>query len=209
MPEGLKIRAAEPGDAAEMRALMGRAFQDDPVSVWLFADPDDRERLQPAFFGVFVDQSIECQRAVIAEGPSGLIGVTLWFDVDPAAPSDDDPAELQRVMTDVIGPYAPRFGTLDALMTQQHPHHRAHAYLAFAAVDPLRQSQGVASALIGAQLDELDAAGRPAYLEASCDRNAILYDRLGFVRAEKTLDLPSGPSLYPMWRDPAPATAAD
>lgn len=205
MIEGLKIRPAEAGDAGAMGDLMGRAFQDDPVSMFIFPDAQVRAKLQPGFFGVFVDQAIAGGRAQVAEVPSGVCGVTLWFDVDPDVPSEDDPAELGRVMTSVIGDHASsRFAVLDELMGQHHPHHQAHGYLAFVAVDPLRQGQGVGAALISARLEEMDADGHAAYLEASCERNAALYERLGFARMEKTLDLPSGPSLYPMWRDPRP-----
>jgi len=50
---------------------------------------------------------------------------------------------------------------------------------------------------------ELDPAGRHAYLEASSDRNARLYERLGFRHVRTPLLLPDGPPLYPMWRDAA------
>jgi hypothetical protein len=31
-----------------------------------------------------------------------------------------------------------------------------------------------------------------------------LYRRHGFVELDHTIDLPEGPSLYPMWREPMP-----
>ena len=47
-----------------------------------------------------------------------------------------------------------------------------------------------------------DAAGQPAYLEATTDANKRLYLRHGFVELDP-LPLPdNGPVLYPMWRDP-------
>jgi ribosomal protein S18 acetylase RimI-like enzyme len=202
MTDALTIRRAEAGEAAAIGALMGRAFQNDPVSGWLFPDPAERMRYQPSFFQVFVELTIADGLALVAEGPAGPSGVTLWLDVDPAAPDPDDPAVLAERLTGVLGPYAPKFFTLDALMTAQHPHDAAHAYLAFAAVDPALHGQGIGSALLSHRLRQLDADGRAAYLEASCARNAVLYERLGFAHLPKTLDLPEGPSLYPMWRTP-------
>ena len=68
---------------------------------------------------------------------------------------------------------------------------------------PEHHGQGIGSALLRGKLRELDQAGSAAYLEASSLRNAALYERLGFERRPVTLDLPDGPSLYPMWRKPA------
>jgi len=51
-------------------------------------------------------------------------------------------------------------------------------------------------------LDRCDREGRPAYLEATNEGNQRLYLRHGFeVTAEITL--PDGPTMWPMWREPA------
>jgi hypothetical protein len=82
-----------------------------------------------------------------------------------------------------------------------------HAYLPFVAVRPDRQGRGVGAALLEYQLRRLDTARLPAYLEASSPRSLHLYQRLGFTTLPTTIDLPGGPRLQPMWRDPQPATA--
>lgn len=64
------------------------------------------------------------------------------------------------------------------------------------------QGQGVGGRLIRHRLDELGAAGTPAYLEASCARNGRLYERLGFALIAPAIGLPDGPTIYPMWRPP-------
>jgi hypothetical protein len=52
-------------------------------------------------------------------------------------------------------------------------------------------------------LEECDRTGTPAYLEASGERNRSLYARHGFVERDP-LPLPAGgPTVFPMWRDPA------
>jgi hypothetical protein len=53
-------------------------------------------------------------------------------------------------------------------------------------------------------LERCDREGVPAYLEASGARNRDLYLRLGF-RVTGEIRLPDGPSMWPMWREPAPA----
>jgi len=46
-----------------------------------------------------------------------------------------------------------------------------------------------------------DAEGLPAYLESSKESNVPFYERHGFAVTE-TFDLPDGPRLWLMWRDP-------
>jgi hypothetical protein len=60
-------------------------------------------------------------------------------------------------------------------------------------------------------LQTADSAGLATYIEASSERSAALYERLGFVHME-VLELPDdGPPLWLMRRPPAGSThhAAD
>ncbi|MGC9670652.1 GNAT family N-acetyltransferase [Planosporangium sp. 12N6] len=196
----IEIRPAAPDDAPALADLLGAAFMDDPVSRWIFESDDDRRRLNAAFFRPFVDGILATGVIHVADDHAGA---ALWLPVDvDAAPDGDD--GLAEAIEQAIGPeYAKRFAVLDGLMSDAHPHDRDHAYLPFIAVRPDRQGTGVGTALLRHRFAELDPAGAPAYLEASSERSAELYARLGFRRLDYTLDLPDGPSLYPMWREPA------
>ena len=83
-------------------------------------------------------------------------------------------------------------------MHPSDPHH----YLMLLGVVPARQGTGVGSALLRAVLDIADAAGEPAYLEATTPQNRALYERHGF---EVTRESPRRglPAPWAMWRDPA------
>jgi hypothetical protein len=50
-------------------------------------------------------------------------------------------------------------------------------------------------------LTRCDDEGMPAYLEATTERNRALYERHGFV-ALGPLELPGGPTMQAMWREP-------
>jgi RimJ/RimL family protein N-acetyltransferase len=51
-------------------------------------------------------------------------------------------------------------------------------------------------------LDRCDDEGVPAYIEASSERSAALYERVGFVH-DGAYDLPEdGPPIWPMTRPP-------
>jgi GNAT superfamily N-acetyltransferase len=75
-------------------------------------------------------------------------------------------------------------------------------------VAPGRQGEGLGTALIGSVLDRCDREGLPAYLEASSVRSRRLYERLGFEPAGPVLQLPDGPAMWPMWREPCTARTA-
>ncbi len=69
---------------------------------------------------------------------------------------------------------------------------------------PRPRGEGLGAALVRHVLDRCDREGLPAYLEASSERSAKLYERLGYTFTDRTLDLPDGPRMYPMWREPRP-----
>ncbi|AXH93854.1 GNAT family N-acetyltransferase [Micromonospora aurantiaca (nom. illeg.)] len=192
------IRRASTADAAVVTAILAEAFMRDPVSGWVFPADDHRARVHPAFFGPFVALALRTGEVHVAG--DGL-GATLWLPTGDG--HDADEGDEFDEMEAAIGAEAmKRFGVLDEMMSARHPA-EPHWYLPFIAVHPDHHGKGVGSALLRNKLAELDQAGTAAYLEASSPRNAALYERLGFRRRPLTLDLPEGPSLYPMWRDPA------
>ncbi|WP_431946993.1 GNAT family N-acetyltransferase [Micromonospora marina] len=192
------IRRASTADAAVVTAILAEAFMRDPVSGWIFPADDHRARVHPGFFGPFVALALRTGEVHVAG--DGL-GATLWLPTGEGHHADE--GDEFDGMEAAIGTEAmKRFGVLDEMMSARHPA-EPHWYLPFIAVHPDHHGKGVGSALLRDKLAELDQAGTAAYLEASTPRNAALYERLGFRRRPITLDLPEGPSLYPMWRDPA------
>ena len=195
-----RVRPATPDDAAALKSVIAAAFMGDPIAEWVFRHEARRPDHHHVFFGGFVDLTLASGQAYTVDGHKGL---TLWLDVDVEAMPDEDDGGLGAAFEAGLDlETLKRVAELDELMVANHPHDRSHAYLSFIAVHPDHQGTGVGTALLDHRLADLDAAGRPAYLEASTPRNAALYERLGFQRLPETIDLPGGPSLYPMWRDP-------
>ncbi|MGV9251529.1 GNAT family N-acetyltransferase [Streptomyces sp. NPDC003697] len=200
---GVTVRAADEGDRALVVRLLDEAFQDDPVSNWLFPEPGHRRRTHPRLMAAFTD-------IVSAEGRIDITGdgsaCALWLSVpagglagDGGASGDVDDAVRLRESVD---PANERVERIVRLTAGAHPADRAHEYLWMIAVAPDRQGEGLGTTLIRHVLDRCDRTGLPAYLEASSTRSTKLYQRLGFAFTDRTLDLPDGPRMWPMWREP-------
>ncbi|MEU6848421.1 GNAT family N-acetyltransferase [Actinacidiphila alni] len=207
---GVAIRRAGADDREVVVGLLDRVFRNDPVSSWVFPDPDHRLRKHPDLMGAFADQ-------VLAEGWIDMTedgkSVALWLSMPAAGDAagdaadahggDDDPAAFREA----VDPANERVEQIARIMGENHPTDRAHAYLLLIAVDADVQGQSRGTELISAVLERCDREGLAAYLEASSERSRGLYERLGYVFTGRTLDLPDGPHMWPMWRDPQARTA--
>ncbi|MFJ5682923.1 GNAT family N-acetyltransferase [Streptomyces sp. NPDC093099] len=194
---GAGIRRAGESDRATLVRLLEEAFDNDPVSCWVFPEKDHRRRVHGLFLGVFADVALAEGWVDILEDGTGM---ALWLPV-PAGPpegEDDTPARMRAT----ADPDNERTELVGRLTGAIHPHDRAHAYLLMIAVSPVHQGRGLGRALIEPVLARCDREGLPAYLEASSERSRRLYERLGFTFTGTTVDLPDGPPMWPMWREP-------
>jgi len=85
-------------------------------------------------------------------------------------------------------------------MGEYHPT-EPHWYLPFIGVDPLRQGEGLGSALLKHALQNCDRDKLPAYLEATSPGSRRLYERHGF-EAIGEIQTADSPPLWPMLRKP-------
>ncbi|GAA1924353.1 GNAT family N-acetyltransferase [Streptomyces durmitorensis] len=194
---GVVIRRAGESDRADVVRLLDEAFRDDPVSSWVFPGDEHRRRRHGALMEAFLDLSLSQGFVDITEDGTA---VALWWSV-PAGEQEggeEGPAQLQAA----VDPDNARIEEIGRLTGEAHPTDRAHQYLHMIGVSPERQGEGLGSALIGAVLDRCDREGLHAYLEASSTRSRALYTRLGFECTGNAIELPDGPHLWPMWREP-------
>jgi GNAT superfamily N-acetyltransferase len=100
-----------------------------------------------------------------------------------------------------FGTRLPRAIRVQRAMEERHLR-EPHFYVRTVGVRTALQGQGVGSALMQPTLLSADAAGLPTYLEASSERSAALYERLGFVHLGELRVPGEGPSFWPMRRPP-------
>lgn len=216
---GVTIRAAGEGDRELIVRLLDEAFQDDPVSGWVFPGEEYRRSTHHRLMAAFTDTVLAEGRIDITEDETAC---ALWLPMpdddghgapqdgaDPVgegAESDEaDEADEAARLRETVDPGNARVEQIVRLTAEIHPTGRAHAYLWMIGVVPGQQGQGLGGELIGKALDRCDRDGVPAYLEASSARSRALYERLGFEVVGEPLELPDGPTMWPMWREPNPS----
>ncbi|MFJ4406612.1 GNAT family N-acetyltransferase [Streptomyces sp. NPDC088910] len=204
---GVAIRRAGADDREVVVGVLDKVFRNDPVSSWVFPDPEHRLRKHASLMGAFADQ-------VLADGYVDMTedgkAVALWMSIPATSDApedaqahadDDDPAAFREA----VDPDNERVEQIARILGEGHPTGPAHEYLLLIAVDAELQGQSRGTELISAVLERCDRDGLSAYLEASSERSRGLYERLGFVFTGRTIDLPDGPHMWPMWREPRAA----
>jgi GNAT superfamily N-acetyltransferase len=194
----MEARQATDGDVRSVASTLARAFHDDPVMTWLFGDqPGPRLRRLRRYFAS--EARRHRRRGQVWVGGDHT-GVAFW---DPPGLWRATWPQLMRsalVMVPALGPRI--FGAAKALDLIDRAHPREHHwYLAVLGTDPQHRGQGVGTALVNPVLERCDREGLGAYLESSKPTNVPYYERFGFSVTGQ-IDLPSGPPVWPMWRDP-------
>ncbi|AXI88711.1 GNAT family N-acetyltransferase [Streptomyces sp. ETH9427] len=204
---GVAIRTAGGDDRELVVRLLDEAFQDDPVSSWVFPGAEYRRVTHHRLMAAFTDATLADGRVDLVEDGSAC---ALWMSVpagDPGHSEADGGDDEFVALRHAVDPDNERVEMIGRLTAGIHPQGRAHEYLWMIGVAPGRQGEGLGTALIGSVLDRCDREGRAAYLEASSERSVRLYRRLGFELTGEPLRLPGGPLMYPMWREPRTAGA--
>lgn len=192
----MTVRDATADDLALVAGICAAGFESDPLMTWVFDAPAAPiDGLRVAFTGLA--QSYLAEHSVLHVVDDGC--VTLWRMPSYSPPADRGADESESPFPTEVNE---RFRILSELMDAAHPHDRPHWYLNVIATLPERQGQGLGAQALRPVLERCDAEGAPAYLESSNPRNMTLYRRHGFEERADTIDLPDGPSLYPMWREP-------
>ncbi|MEE2662651.1 MAG: GNAT family N-acetyltransferase [Myxococcota bacterium] len=202
--DGGSVRPVRAHELREFYAVLARAFEDDPLTGFLFPDSGSRFRRLTAFYRWMIPTLVAHGRM---ETDEEIRGGAVW-----QAPNPPSPGSLQLLSTMLRAALALRgraragmaLGrTLEAVHEQ-----RPHWYLAVLGTAPEYQARGVGSALIAPVLERCDREGVLAYLESSKEVNIPFYERHGFeVRQE--VRVPDGPVVWPMLRRPRAVEGRD
>jgi ribosomal protein S18 acetylase RimI-like enzyme len=193
---------AGPHDVAVLSTMLARAFDDDPLSLYLFGGPRNRAAGLARFFAIQLRHTY-IRRGEVWTTPDRT-GAALW-----APPTMPRPGAIDLVRILPVFPYLSIWGRktpdvvrLLAAYEWARPR-QEHWYLGTLGTDPDHQGRGVGSSLLRVVLDRLDTACLPAYLESSKAKNLAFYARHGFEVTGEIVTT-GGPTLWLMWREPRP-----
>jgi ribosomal protein S18 acetylase RimI-like enzyme len=186
-------------DAGRLAAALADAFTADPVFGWLLPDARSRHRRLVRFF------DLELRHVVM---PAGRV----WTCDQSAGASLELPPGAWRMpirsqltharsFARIFGRRLPHAAALITSMERRHLR-EPHFYIPYVGVATTFQGRGIGGRLLRQTLDRCDAERLPAYLEATSERNAALYARLGFEHLG-CFTLRDSPPLWPMRRPPA------
>lgn len=193
------IRAATPSDVDALSQALAAAFMDDPIFGWLLPDRGRRYDKLLRFFALEVGDVVL---------PTG----TVWMSDAGSGACLELPPDAWRLPLRTQALHAPQFAAIFGRLlpralvtiTQMERRHlrEPHLYVPYIGVAPEGQGAGLGTELLRRTTARADAERLPAYLEATSERNAALYARLGFEHLGAFTVLGS-PPLWPMRRPPS------
>jgi ribosomal protein S18 acetylase RimI-like enzyme len=196
------VRPAKRADVRGLAATMARAFDDDPLMMWIFPDAAVRGRRLPRLFAVLLRRYYLASRAteLVADGEQ-ILGGAMW-----APPGQWPPPVLRQLaavpsLARALGGRLLMASETSSVIARSHPG-GPHWYLSGIGTEPAMQRTGVGGLLLASRLDRCDAAGMPVYLESSKLSNVGYYERFGFTVAGEIQVPGGGPMLWPMTRPP-------
>ena len=173
--------------------MLGRAFHDNPMSVYILPDDGERTRHLGWMFGTSARYGH--LYGEVYTTTDRVDGVAVWLT--PESP----PLDRERAICAGMAEMPKRMGQeafqrlmvmkshFDELRRRDAP--EPHWYLWVLGVDPPRQGQGVGGALLQPVLARADGAGLPCYVETDKPINVPFYRRHGFEVVVEG-DLPGG-----------------
>ena len=197
----IDVRPARRADTHELSRVLGRAFYDDPLAMWIVPDAASRAKGLPRRFATSTRHHFLPGGGVEVASRDGVIGAAaLW---DP--PGRWKPSRFQnlRMTLGTIWAFRSRISVLEDLeIIKENRPEEPHWYLTTIGSDPTVRGAGFGQALMRSRLDRCDAEHAPAYLEASKPDLVPYYVRFGFEVTGEIKIPNGGPSLWPMWRNP-------
>jgi len=182
---------------------LASAFKNDPVTVYIVPDENERNEFLPYFFQSMLIYGIRYGEAYATS--ENFEGVIIWL---PGSAASMSIWKLFRSKA-----YSLIFKKASGVVKDRMLHyydfvkdlHRQHAdfphrFLLFVGVQTEYQGKGYAGRLITPMLNRSDAEQLPIFLETQNEKNVGLYEHYGFRVVEKTKIPKTGLTYWAMLR---------
>jgi GNAT superfamily N-acetyltransferase len=192
-PARLAVDQAGPAEAAQIAAVIGSAFIDDPTWSWAFPDPAMRMR----YWQVCVAGALNYRWTFRT---AAFEAVSIWIPPGGTEFLPEDEQRLPQLLAELIGSRADDVAELISRFGSAHPRRERHYYLSLLGVAAEHRGRGLGMALLRENLGRIDRERMPAYLESSNPNNNHRYESLGFVPVVSFQAPGGGPPVTGMWR---------
>lgn len=187
-------------DLPAVSAMLGRSFEDDPITLHLYRGVQDLPRRAGRVMGILTASHLKDDFTWVTEDCSA---VGVWAPPDKWKTPNSLYLTHGLPLVRSIGLRNIRFVGALAAVERIHPR-EPHYYLAILGTDPSAQGKGFGSQLVRAVTDRADRELMPCYLESSKLANVPFYERHGFKVTGEVRIAGTGPVIYAMWREPVP-----
>jgi len=189
---------ATPADVPTVTRILVAAFHEDPMwGAWAFPDPRTRPQHRETVFRLLVEGAMRYSWVWLTADDAAT---ALWIPPGGSELSPTQEQQIDSVLHESLGAQAAAVLHAFEMFAEARPT-EPHYYLTLLGTDPAYSGRGIGRRLLSANLEQVDAEGGAAYLEAA-DELVPLYERHGF-RVLHRFDLARGPTVNCMWRNPA------
>lgn len=183
--------------------VLGRALNDDPISLYIF--PNDEERKEKLKHIFRVTTCIGIRHGEVHATSPNLEGIAIWM---PCKRFKEKFSWFLRCGGFSVGikvglKAGKRSNPIRSFIEEVHAEivSDEHWYLNELGVDPCFQGKGYGSSLMRYMLKKIDEQGLPVYLETSLEKNVNYYEKFGFKLIKEALIPGTDVNLWFMLRD--------
>ncbi len=176
--EIVRLEQSQIGPAA---AILGRAFQDDPLMLYTIPDAAERARMLPEFYARMLRFGVLAGEVYTTAGATEA--VALWLPPGVQWTRERVQAAGLHELSSVIGADAiARFREVvgHEAFARERDMTEPYWYLLLLGVEPALQRRGLGGELIRPTIERAHREGVPCYVETEQPRNVAFYRRQGF-----------------------------
>lgn len=183
--------------------VLGRALNDDPISLNIF--PNDEERKEKLKYIFRLSTCIGIRYGEVHATSPNLEGIAIWMPCERYKEKFSWFLRCGGISLGIrIGWKAskranPMWNFIEEIQAEIVSDE--HWYLDELGVDPPFQGKGYGSSLMRYMLKRIDEQGLPVYLETSLEKNVKYYEKFGFKIIKEALIPETDVNLWFMLRD--------
>jgi ribosomal protein S18 acetylase RimI-like enzyme len=194
-----RVAHALAADLPQLANSLASAFFDDPVTSWMFDDPEIRSGQLTRWMRFVVEMGLTRGHVYTAGGNAAA---AVWSPPDVTLFDEVWGPRMVETLRGLVGERTGEVIPPLARAMAVQPVDEPYFYLFTLGTHADHQSRGLGGCVLEPVLALCDAQGISAYLESSNPRNLPFYERHGFEVVGEISLVEGGPIIRPMQRKP-------